>query len=163
MGCGRVINYKKEDFKALLKKEYPKGVDIVFESVGGSFFITCLNSIEKTHGHYPIPFLGWAIKDRLIVFGSVSTYSAESGMSGYKVDTLKLWVSLSLIIFIYMVPNMKKLVQSSQQNELKIQMDTMGLDKGIVSVVDGVEYLHTGQNNGKVLVPLVSMIKGSKI
>lgn len=25
MGCDRVINYKKEDFKAVMKKEYPRG------------------------------------------------------------------------------------------------------------------------------------------
>ncbi|KAI9264095.1 hypothetical protein BDA99DRAFT_508403 [Phascolomyces articulosus] len=56
MGCDRVINYKKEDFKTILKKEYPKGVDIVFENVGGSSFTTCLNSIEKTHEHDPISF-----------------------------------------------------------------------------------------------------------
>ena len=31
MGCDRVINYKKEDFKAVMKKEYPRGVDIVFD------------------------------------------------------------------------------------------------------------------------------------
>jgi NADPH-dependent curcumin reductase CurA len=43
MGCDRVINYKKEDFKKVLKDEYPRGVDIVFESVGGEFFDICLN------------------------------------------------------------------------------------------------------------------------
>jgi NADPH-dependent curcumin reductase CurA len=42
MGCDRVINYKKEDFAKVLRKEYPRGVDIVFESVGGDFFKTCL-------------------------------------------------------------------------------------------------------------------------
>lgn len=42
MGCDRVINYKKEDFQAVLKKEYPRGVDIVFESVGGKIFDICL-------------------------------------------------------------------------------------------------------------------------
>lgn len=25
MGCDRVINYKKENFKAVMKKEYPRG------------------------------------------------------------------------------------------------------------------------------------------
>lgn len=42
MGCDRVINYKKEDFKTVMKKEYPRGVDIVFESIGGNFFEICL-------------------------------------------------------------------------------------------------------------------------
>lgn len=42
MGCDRVINYKTEDFGNVLKTEYPRGVDIVFESVGGEFFNICL-------------------------------------------------------------------------------------------------------------------------
>lgn len=42
LGCDRVINYKKEDFKTVLRKEYPKGIDIIFESVGGKFFDICL-------------------------------------------------------------------------------------------------------------------------
>lgn len=55
MGCDRVINYKKEDFQTVMKKEYPQGVDIVFESVGGKFFDICLKRygpflfIESNH------------------------------------------------------------------------------------------------------------------
>ena len=45
LGCDRVINYKKEDFQSVLKDEYPEGVDIVFESVGGKFFDICLKRL----------------------------------------------------------------------------------------------------------------------
>jgi NADPH:quinone reductase-like Zn-dependent oxidoreductase len=31
LGCDRVINYKKESLAGVLKKEYPKGLDIVYE------------------------------------------------------------------------------------------------------------------------------------
>ncbi|CAH0481269.1 unnamed protein product [Peronospora belbahrii] len=33
IGCDRAINYMKEDVDAVLKKEYPNGVDLVFETV----------------------------------------------------------------------------------------------------------------------------------
>ena len=61
IGCDRVVNYKKEDLKSVLKKEYPRGVDIVFESVGSEMFKTCFNALS--------------IKGRLIVIGSVSNYA----------------------------------------------------------------------------------------
>ncbi|KAI9488170.1 zinc-binding alcohol dehydrogenase domain-containing protein 2-like protein [Zychaea mexicana] len=154
LGCDRVINYKKEDFKTVLKKEYPKGVDIVFESVGGSFFTTCLNSL--------------AVKGRLIVIGMVSTYSGASGMQGDKVDTLKL-LGKSRTVAGFFVPDylhlypshMQKLVKLFQEGKLKVEIDSAGLD-GIEHVVDGVEYLHSGNNKGKVVIPLLP-VNHSKI
>ena len=35
MGGGRPINYQKENLFETLRAEYPKGVDVVYESVGG--------------------------------------------------------------------------------------------------------------------------------
>ena len=64
IGCDRVINYKTEDLKTVLKKEYPNGIDIVFESVGNEMFKTCFNAL--------------AVKGRLIVIGSVSNYAAKA-------------------------------------------------------------------------------------
>ncbi len=31
--------------KAVLKAEYPKGIDIIYESVGGEMFDTCVNAL----------------------------------------------------------------------------------------------------------------------
>ncbi|KAI8139022.1 hypothetical protein BJV82DRAFT_501078, partial [Fennellomyces sp. T-0311] len=99
MGCDRVINYKKEDFKTVLRNEYPKGVDIVFES-------------------------------RLIVIGTVSTYSASSGMQGDKVDTLQL-LGKSRAVAGFFLPDyphlfkshMAKLVKLLVEGKLKIEID----------------------------------------
>ncbi|KAI9484521.1 hypothetical protein BDB00DRAFT_745407, partial [Zychaea mexicana] len=108
MGCDRVINYKKEDFKAVLRKEYPKGVDIIFESVGGSL----------------------AVKGRLIVIGTISTYSDKSGMQGDTVDTLKL-LGKSRTVAGFFLPDyphlfgshMQKLVKLLLNGKLKIETD----------------------------------------
>lgn len=35
MGCDRAINYRKENLDEVLAREYPKGVDLVFDNVGG--------------------------------------------------------------------------------------------------------------------------------
>lgn len=42
----------------MLKKEFPKGIDIVYESVGGEMFNLCLNAL--------------AVHGRLIVIGMIS-------------------------------------------------------------------------------------------
>ncbi|WMV12901.1 hypothetical protein MTR67_006286 [Solanum verrucosum] len=58
LGVDRVIDYKVEDIKAVLKKEFPKGTDIVYESVGGEMFDICLNAL--------------AVYGRLVVIGMIS-------------------------------------------------------------------------------------------
>jgi NADPH-dependent curcumin reductase CurA len=55
LGCDRVVNYKKESLEQVLRKEYPKGVDVVYESVGGEFFDVAVRNL--------------ATKGRLIIIG----------------------------------------------------------------------------------------------
>lgn len=45
----------------VLKKEFPKGVDIIYESVGGEMFNICLNAL--------------AMYGRLVVIGMISQVS----------------------------------------------------------------------------------------
>ncbi|XP_043714536.1 uncharacterized protein LOC122662897 [Telopea speciosissima] len=65
LGVDRVIDYKAEDIKSVLKKEFPKGVDIIYESVGGEMFDLCLNALA---------IYGW-----LVVIGMIS----QQEMGGY--------------------------------------------------------------------------------
>ncbi|CAK9162662.1 unnamed protein product [Ilex paraguariensis] len=65
LGVDRVIDYKAEDIKTVLKREFPKGVDIIYESVGGEMFNLCLNAL--------------AIYGRLVVIGMISQYQGEHG------------------------------------------------------------------------------------
>ncbi|KAL0091384.1 hypothetical protein J3Q64DRAFT_1709284 [Phycomyces blakesleeanus] len=148
MGCDRVINYKKEDFEAVLKKEYPKGLDIVFESVGGKFFDVSLKRL--------------AVKGRLIVIGSMSSYATADGMKGDKIDTLQLLGKSRTVTGFFMpayenlfAEHMAGLVQLLDAGKLTVQLDTAGLS-GIDSVVEAVEYLHSGKNKGKVVLPLTA-------
>jgi len=57
LGCDRPINYKKEELFEVLKKEYPNGVDVVYESVGGMQFDAAVNNL--------------AVKGRLVVIGFI--------------------------------------------------------------------------------------------
>jgi len=68
LGVDRVINYKKEEFGSVLRKEYPRGIDIVYESVGGEMFLECVKNL--------------AVKGRLIVIGFISGYEDGSAWKG---------------------------------------------------------------------------------
>jgi len=63
IGCDRVINYKKENVGEVLAKEYPEGLDVVYECIGKDMFDACLANL--------------AIKGRLIVIGAISTNQRE--------------------------------------------------------------------------------------
>lgn len=65
LGVDRVIDYKKENVKEVLKKEYPKGVNIIYESVGGEMFDTCMNAL--------------AMFGRMVVIGMMSQYTEGEG------------------------------------------------------------------------------------
>ena len=64
IGCNRVINYKKEDVATVLKKEYPQGVDVVYECVGGKMLEAAVNSL--------------AVHGKIIVIGMISGYVDQS-------------------------------------------------------------------------------------
>lgn len=154
MGCDRVINYKKEDFKAVMKKEYPRGVDIIFESVGGKFFEICLKSL--------------AVRGRLIVIGTIASYTGPDGMAGDNVNTLKLLGTSRTVAGFFMpdymefsASHMANMIKLVNEGKLKVLLDNGGLS-GIDQVADAVAYLHSGKNKGKVVVSLVDA-KSSKI
>ncbi|KAI3764290.1 hypothetical protein L2E82_14297 [Cichorium intybus] len=69
LGClvPRVSCYFRQTTRTIsvLKKEFPKGVDIVYESVGGDMFGLCFNVL--------------AIYGRMVVIGMISQYQGEDG------------------------------------------------------------------------------------
>lgn len=151
LGCDRVINYKKEDFGAVLKKEFPKGVDIIYESVGGEFFRTCMQNL--------------AVRGRLIVIGAMSTYK-ETGNSGKMADnfsdqvaTYELLAGSKTVAGFFlnnyrkeMPEHLPKLIRLFESGELKVNIDSKF--SGLAATYDAVDYLQAGKNVGKVVVSL---------
>ena len=45
IGCDRVIDHRAEEVGEVLTKEYPRGVDLVLEGVGGPLFETCVDHL----------------------------------------------------------------------------------------------------------------------
>ncbi|KAI9014987.1 NADPH:quinone reductase [Gaertneriomyces semiglobifer] len=151
-GCDRVINYKTEDVKDVLKREYPNGVDIVYEGVGGEMLKTCLGAL--------------AVRGRLIVIGSISNYSKESegGNTGFAfgtdaVSTASL-LSKSTTVTGFFLGNYMHEIPSAL-NDLfglvkagKLQpLIEMADFEGITDIPRAIKYMHEGKNIGKLVVP----------
>eukprot|EP00249_Psilotum_nudum_P024809 c29298_g1_i3 orf=333-2243(+) len=145
LGVDRVIDYKKENVSTVLKKEFPEGMDLIYESVGGEMFQTCLN--------------GLAISGRLIIIGMMSQYANDDILSvNYPGLCGKiLWKSQSLVGFLLSHytkrwnESFQRLNKLYRQGKLKVSVDPTPF-YGLESVADAVEYLRLGNDIGKVVV-----------
>ena len=152
IGCDRAINYREENMHEVLKKEFPKGVDLVFESVGGEMFDTCVKSLTN-HG-------------RLVVIGSISGYQdASSWRSEAKgkapLSSKLLTKSASVRGFFlnhyarHMRSHTKKLNTLIQKGLLNPGVDPTTF-RGLESIADAIDYMYDRKNIGKLVVDLRS-------
>ncbi|EOA39897.1 hypothetical protein CARUB_v10008576mg [Capsella rubella] len=146
LGVDRVIDYRAEDIKTVLKKEFPKGVDVIYESVGGQMFDMCLNAL--------------AVYGRLIVIGMISQYQGEKGWQPGNYPGLceKILAKSQTVAGFFLVqysqlwkPNLDKLFNLYSLGKLKVGIDQKKF-VGLNAVADAVEYLHSGKSTGKVVV-----------
>lgn len=146
LGVDRVIDYKAEDIKTVLKKEFPKGIDIIYESVGGDMFDLCLNALAM-HG-------------RLIVIGMISQYQGEHGWTPANYTGLceKILARSQTVAGFFLLQHthlwaqhLDRLYNMFASGKLKVVLDQKRFD-GVHSVADAVEYLHSGKSVGKVVV-----------
>ncbi|KAK9163260.1 hypothetical protein Syun_004162 [Stephania yunnanensis] len=146
LGVDRVIDYKAEDIKSVLKKEFPKGIDIIYESVGGQMFDLCLNAL--------------AIYGRLLVIGMISQYQGEHGWKPLNYTGLceKILAKSQTVVGFFLVQyshfwqeHLEKLFHLYSAGKLKVALDPKKF-LGLGSVADAVEYLHSGCSVGKVVV-----------
>ncbi|PWA97987.1 ARP protein (REF) [Artemisia annua] len=146
LGVDRVIDYREESIKNVLKKEFPKGVDIVYESVGGDMFDTCFNAL--------------AVYGRMVVIGMISQYQGENGWKPRNYTGLceKLLTKSQTVAGFFLVQyahlwqqHLDNLVHLFSVGKLKVAIDPKSF-VGVQSVADAVEYLHSGKSVGKVVV-----------
>ncbi|XP_072525309.1 prostaglandin reductase-3-like [Salminus brasiliensis] len=154
IGCDRPINYKTEDLVATLCKEYPQGVDVVYESVGGSIFDLAVNNL--------------ATRGRLLVIGFISGYQSASGLQPVKGATipaklLQRSASIRGFFLPHFISDYSESLRSMQEQlaagrlvcEVDVgEQDVGGRFVGLESVYRAVEYMYSGRNIGKVVVEL---------
>jgi NADPH-dependent curcumin reductase CurA len=144
IGCDRPINYHTESLAEVLKAEYPKGVDIVFESVGGKQYDTALNAL--------------AVRGRLIVIGAISEY--ESGpqevtrvRDSYRILSKSASIrGFWLMHYLREAPaHMARLLALLEAGTLHAVIDPARFH-GVSAALDAIEYMYSGKNVGKVVV-----------
>jgi NADPH-dependent curcumin reductase CurA len=146
IGCDRAINYRAEKVAEVLRAEYPRGVDVVFDSVGGELFDTCLDHLAE--------------RGRLIVFGYVADYKDGTGNRRLRPAYDRL-LAKSAEIRGFAFKHYKtsaalhayRLMRAVRQGDVVPVLDPMTFS-GIASVVDAVERHQAGRNIGKIVVSL---------
>lgn len=165
LGADRVVNYKKENLDAVLRKEYPQGVDIVYESVGGQFL-----DIGVKH---------LAVKGKLIIIGFISGYSDQSGWSAASstssapaskaINKLPWYAELLrksascrgffLEHFPQEIPrHIKTLAALQQEGKLKHLVDQTKFT-GLEDIPKAIDHMYQGKNVGKVVVAIAPVLK----
>ena len=144
LGCDRVINYRAEDVGEVLAEEYPKGLDLVYESVGGALFDTAVQAL--------------AVHGRLLSIGFISEYiEGPEAVEQPRIYTRLLGRSASVHGFFlphfrdHYAEHTRRLFELLGEGRLTVAIDETAFE-GIEAVVDAVEYLHGGRNVGKVVV-----------
>jgi hypothetical protein len=85
LGAHRVIDHTAEDVAAVLSAEYPRGVDVVYEGVGGAMLATAMNALAEG--------------GRLLIIGYISGYPvrAAKALCGVCVCVLLCWCHRGII------------------------------------------------------------------
>lgn len=150
IGCDHVINYKTESLDNRLHEISPKGIDVVYECVGGQTFNDAVRHL--------------AVHGRLIIIGSVSSYKSGEAVpfshpSGSPLTTLLLVKSASLNgfflpLFHHVLPQYTtSLLQHLEAGHLKLYVDKK-VFHGLEEVADGVDHLYSGSSYGKIVVEI---------
>lgn len=154
IGCDKVINYKTQDLNAELEKAYPNGVDVVWETVGGKMFDVLLNRLS--------------VKGRLVVVGVITGLKGDKAFPDVSLNELPfklLGRSISLAGFLlfhyadlfpqYITRLSQMLLEGTIVPKVDFGAHCKGGElKGLDSLVRAVEYLHSGNSVGKVVVKL---------
>ncbi|GLC40673.1 hypothetical protein PLESTB_000034100 [Pleodorina starrii] len=146
LGADRVIDYSRESVKAVLKAEFPTGVDVVYESVGGEMFSTAVDAL--------------APRGRLVIIGMMSSYGSGWAPGSYPGLAEKLlWKSAAAVGFFLLryAPlfraHLSRLVAVWEAGKLRVAIDPR-VFVGVQSVFDAVDHLHSGRSVGKVVVQI---------
>uniref|UniRef100_A0A673V3M9 15-oxoprostaglandin 13-reductase n=1 Tax=Suricata suricatta TaxID=37032 RepID=A0A673V3M9_SURSU len=154
IGCDRPINYNSKHVGSVLKQEYPSGVDLVYESVGGAMFDLAVDAL--------------ATKGRLVVIGFVSGYQTPTGLAPVQAGALPATLLkksagvqgffLDHYLSKYQVA-MDHLLKMCAGGDLVCQVDlgdqsAGGRFVGLESVFRAVDHMYLGQNTGKIVVDL---------
>lgn len=148
LGCDRVINYNNESIDAVLKKEYPKGIDIAFETIGGEMFKTVFDNM--------------AIRGRINVFGHISEYRGDKPRSPFTVSAMnEVLLMKAITVRGFLLRTYAEIIPTHMANLFKLIKEgklLAGVDPtefhGLEQVPDAIDHMYARKNIGKIFVQL---------
>lgn len=146
IGCDRVVNYHEENLREVLGNEYPQGVDLAYDSVGGEIFDAFLDHL--------------AMRGRLVISGHTSDFDrAEEPVLQPRLYRKLYWKSASVHGFQnpafpeHFDAAAAEILDLYYAGRLQVLVDPTPF-RGLESVADAQEHLLSGRNLGKVVVDL---------
>jgi NADPH-dependent curcumin reductase CurA len=146
LGCDFVIDYRNQHVGETLKENFPNGINLIYDTVGGELFDQLIDNL--------------AIRGRLIVSG----YAADMGKANLPEIVTKpriyeqiYWKAAQIRCFqnaLYTEFHddaSRRILDWYHEGKLNVKLDERQF-KGIESVFDAVEYLCSGQSMGKVVL-----------
>ena len=144
LGVDRPINYRKEDLRSVLEREYPRGVDIAYDSVGGEIFDAFLDHL--------------AMRGRLVISGHTSDFDKPvEDILQPRIYRKLYWKSASVRGFQnqafaeYFAEAAQRILGLYYAKRLRPLVDPTPFN-GLAQVADAVEYLLAGRSSGKVVI-----------
>jgi NADPH-dependent curcumin reductase CurA len=146
LGVDRVVQLRRENLQEVLAKEYPRGIDIAYDSVGGEVFDTLLENL--------------AMRGRLVISGHTSDFDRPiEPVLQPRIYRKLYWKSASVRAFQnqafpeFFDDSARRILDLYYDGRLQVCVDPTPF-MGVESTADAVEYLLAGRNAGKVVVTL---------
>jgi hypothetical protein len=144
LGCDRVINYRQEPVQTVLEREYPKGIDLVFDCVGKHMFDIGIDHL--------------AVRGRFVVVGFIAEYGRVlECVTRPRIYEKLFWKSASVRGFLlpryaeHIPPARDRLLDLFYGNQLQVRVDPT-VFRELEAIPTAVSYLLSGQNCGKVVI-----------
>jgi hypothetical protein len=144
LGVDRPVNYRRENLRQVLEREYPRGIDIAYDSVGGEIFDALLDNL--------------AMRGRLVISGHTSDFDkAIENVAQPRIYRKLYWKSASVRGFQnqafpeFFDDAARRILELYYGGRLKVLVDPTPF-RGLEQVADASEYVLAGRNAGKVVV-----------
>ena len=144
LGVDRVINYRSENLRQVLANEYPRGIDLAYDSVGGEIFDAFLDNL--------------AMRGRLVISGHTSDFDQPvEYLPQPRIYQQLYWKSASVRAFQnqafpeYFDDTARRILDLYYAGRLKVLVDPTPFH-GLERIADASEYILAGRNAGKVVI-----------
>ena len=146
LGVDRVIDYRRESLREVLASEYPNGIDIAYDTVGGEVFDAFVDHLAQ--------------RGRLVISGHTSDFDRpDEDVPHPRIYRKLYWKSASVRGFQnpafpeFFDDACRRVLELYYAGALQVLVDPTPF-VGVEAVADAVEHLLGGSNLGKVVVRL---------